>query len=144
MIIEFKVNKVTQTSNRFCRYILKWIKHDILTKRGKKAIQMRLDLLPYMHWMSWVGKPHNISADMFIRQVANSISYTIRNNTFIIFIDEYRVLPGTYTPILKIVKYIDYGNELVAGTMFFSSVMLIYRKRIYDYWFAYKLRAQQK
>lgn len=142
--IEFKVKKQTQTAHRFCKYIIHWIKRDFKSRRNREAIQLRLDLLQHASWMKWIGNPHKIDAETFVSYVNSCLSYTVRQNTFIIYIDDRKVLPGTYTPISKVLRYVDYGNELVPGCMIFTSILRSYRKSIDTFWFVYKLKAQSK
>ena len=144
MNIQFSVKKQTQLSHRFCKYIIRWIKHDLKHKRNREALQLRLDLLQFASWIHWIGEPRVVTASEFINAVNECISYTVRKNTFIIYVDENKMLTGTYTPVSKIMRFVDYGNEAVSGTMFFASIFLKYEKSIQDYWFAYKIRAQQK
>lgn len=142
--IEFKSKHETRVSHIFCKYIIKCIQKDFKSKRSYDSLQLRLDLLQYADWMRWIGKPYKIDARTFINYVCNSVSYTVRQNNFIIYIDDRKFLPGTYTPILKVLRYVDFGNELVPGCMFFSSILLAYSKKIYDYYNSFITITQSK
>lgn len=142
--IELRVKKETQTAHKFCKYIIHWIKKDFMAGRNRESIQLRLDLLQNASWMKWIGKPKKITAESFISYVNSCLSYTVRQNNFLIYIDDRKLLPGSYTPISKVIRYIDYGNELVPGCMFFTSILRGYRKSIDTFWFAFKIKTQSK
>ena len=144
MKIEFTVKKETQTAHRFCKYIIRWLRNDICKLYNKPSLQMRLMLLESADWITWKGKSKKINPSEFVNHASECLSYTVRNNHFIIYVDENKLLPGTYTPIYKLMRFIDYGNENIQGVMLFSSIFYKYQKSIYDYWFAYKILSQQK
>lgn len=144
MTIEFTVKHVTPLVHNFCKYIIKWIRHDIRSRRDVFKLKQRLDLLPYMAFVDWVGKPRTFTHWEFIELVCSCVSYTIRKGTVLFYIDDHKLLPGSYTPILKVIRYIDYGTEFIPGAMFFTPVWIKYKKSMAKYWLAYKILAQSK
>lgn len=142
--IELRVKKQTLTAHRFCRYLIKWIKRDFRSKRNCDALQLRLDLLGIMPFVTWSSSNHNISADSFIDQLCNCVEYTVRKNNFIIYINTAKLLRGTLNTVEQITRYVDYGTTIVPGSMMFTGILSKYQRNLDKYWLAYKIQTQSR
>ena len=143
MMIVFFCNKVTKLHTGFIKYLLKWLKHEIYRSANIRAIQVRLNLLPYANWISWKGKPHQIDANVFVQSVLNCFFWRYSKGQLIIKFDTHRIFPGTNNTVYQIMRFINYGNDAMSGTYFVSNIVNKYQKSIYDYFFAYRLRMQK-
>lgn len=143
-MIYFECNKLTRVRVSFIKYLLKWLKFDIYNKSNRRAIQARLDLLPYSSWIKWVdNKNKSINVNAFLRIVTECFFWKYAKNYLIIDFDKSRIFPGTNNTVDQIMRYVNYGNDAVNGTYFVSNVVHKYQKSIYDYFFAYRIRVQK-
>lgn len=143
MTIEFDLPKTTKNSYKFCNYIVTWLKRELL-QCNLEAIELRLALLEHATWIKWIDRTHPIiSARRFLRILSECICWTCVRGHFIIYIDNRRLFPGTYNTVEQVMRFINFGNELLPGCYFLSRIMLRYQARIYDYWFAFRIMTQK-
>ena len=144
MNISFQIKNPNQIANIFCRYIIRWIRVDLVRETNFNSVQLRLDLLQYASWVNFNnGKFQRISAKRFIQLVCDSLIYQKRKNTYTITINKNKLFPGTTTPLYKIVKFVDIGNDIVRGSYFLKRLEIKYTDNIYDYWASFKIRLQR-
>lgn len=129
-------------SRNFCKFIIKWLQRDIQNQSNMQKLQIRVDMLPLMDWFSWKSKPQKLSAKHVCQVISQNIEVKKQKSMYIIFLNPYRLFPGTNTPIERIARFLDKGNEVVSGTYFISSILSKYKKSIYKYWRAFQLRSQ--
>lgn len=143
MNITFEVKNPNDIAVLFCRYIIRWLKREIVRDTNFESVQLRLDLLQLASWVHWVHKPQKIDAKQFVRLVINSLVYERRKNRYTITIDRHKLFPGTLTPLYKVVKFVDIGNDVIKGSYFLKHKEVKYQYNIYDYWAAFKIRLQR-
>lgn len=131
-------------SRNFCEFIIRWIRSDILTKTNLDKLQIRVDMLSSASWIDWLSKPKKLDARNVCNQVIQCFEYKKQKNEYVIYLNPYKLFPGTRTPIEKIARFLDKGNDAVSGTYFISSILSKYNKSIYKYWRAFCLRSQFK
>ncbi len=142
MRIRFELKKPSRLGNAFCNYIIKWLRTELLRNCDYTSIQLRLDLLQLSSWIDWMTPSHKVTSREFIRLVCQNIKWRRVRNSYIIYIDEHIMFPGTRTPLYRIVKFVDNGNELVRGTFFLTILFSKYQQHIYEYWSAFKIMTQ--
>lgn len=141
--IRFELNRPQKIAIAFCTYIIRWLRVDITRSVDYEALQLRVDLLKVASWIDWRIEPSNLQAKEVVRIICNSLKWKQVRNSYIIYIDDSKCFPGTFTPIAKIARFLDCGNEVIKGSYFITSVMLRYQENIYDYWAGFKIRTQR-
>lgn len=143
MRIHFTVKKPNIVTVLFCRYIIKWIRTELMRETNFEALQLRIDLLEAASWMSWSSKPDNITAKQVVRAVCNSLKWERRKNKFTITIDPRKRFPNSYNSLESVCRFLDEGNDVVRGCYFLKQIEIKYQTNIYDYWAAFKIRTQR-
>lgn len=131
-------------SQRFCEFIIKWLRADICRQTNMQKLQTRVDLLLSASWIDWIRKPTKLDAMSVCKTIVQCFEYKNHQSHYIIYLNPNKLFPGTRTPVERISRFLDKGNDIVKGTYFISSILLHYRKSIYRYWRAFCLRSQFK
>lgn len=143
MKISFELpSEVRRHSILFVRLLVKCLRNDISELFRSPKVKMRASLMLASTWIDWEQRPAKVDIEMLEKCVRNSVQYRRHNNSFYIGFDANLLLPGTRTPIYRIIRFINYGNEDIKGCYLFSKLFLKYQKNIYKYWRAYFLRSQ--
>lgn len=143
MKIHFIVKKPNNVAILFCRYIIRWIKVELLRDTDFESLQLRIDLLKAASWMEWQNIPQKITAKQVVKLICNSLIWEKRKNKFTIRIDPRKRFPNSFNSLESVARFLDIGNDVVRGSYFLKKIELKYQTNIYDYWAAFKIRIQR-
>lgn len=142
MKIEFKLNssdnKELELVDDFCKSLISNIKSDILKSANFNKIKLYEDALLNAKWINWIKKPKRINMINLIKYIVDKITYRSRKkHRYIIYIKPTIMLPGSKTPLERVARFLDKGNEVYKGTFFINKVFMKYRVNINNYWKSY-------
>jgi len=146
MKVTFEITNAKQhaLARRFCQFVIKHLRDDILAETNFRSIQTRADLLLSASWIQWNKLPQNIDAKRLCVDILKCLEYKQRKSTFTIEFSRKRLMNNSRTPLESVARYIDKGNDIVKGTYFITKVTTKYQKKIYSYWRAYCLHSQMQ
>lgn len=141
MKIEFKLTSSNKKElaiiDDFCNLIVSNIKSDILNNTNLHKLSLYEDSIINADWIDWIRKPKYINMAKLIRYIVNHITYKSRKkHRYIIYIDN-KLIPNSKTPIDRLARFLDKGNEEYKGTFFISKVFMKYSINIDKYWKSY-------
>ena len=96
----------------------------INTKVNRRKIELRLDyLLNKVDWIDWKKSKYEITVSELMSAIQRSIIWQKkRKNIFNIIIDTNVLIPHSYTPIEKFIKFLEYGNNKFKATGIISTL----------------------
>lgn len=131
MIIKFQIINTTrkekQIMPQFCRFLIDKIYEELNTPLNRRKIQLRINYMYKTKWITWSSKKYT-DVQTIMDNIYKSFKYNkLRNNVWVIDIDNVMVLKGTLTPISRIVRFINSGDININGTGMFSKIENKYR-----------------
>lgn len=136
--LESKDKDELSLAEDFCKLLVSNIKEDILRYTNYNKLELYEDSLINSNWINWKHKPSSINMKKLIKYIANSITYKSgRKHKYVIYIKSTIMLPNSYTPLERVARFLDKGNEIYRGTFFISKIFMKYRANIKKYWRSY-------
>ena len=88
-----------------------------------QKLEIRCVFLLQLDWIDWIQKPESFDIDSIITEIIRNVVYKFSDPDLatIYITDEH--FSNTNTPISRIVKFLDQGNELVQGSFFITNIL---------------------
>ncbi len=119
MIVRMQFQDLTDDEHKLIREFLKWLCEKIFIylnrEANRKRIRMRLEYIKKLGWISWIDTK-DITEDEILQAIKQSFRIRKRKLTWYIEFDDRVMIPHTKTPITKLIRFIDHGDGIVAGT----------------------------
>lgn len=119
MIVRMQFQDLTDDEHKLIRGFLKWLCEKIFIylnrDANRKRIRMRLEYIKKLGWISWTDTK-DITEDEILQAIKQSFRIRKRKLTWYIEFDDRVMIPHTRTPITKLIRFIDHGDGIVAGT----------------------------
>lgn len=122
--------------DKFCIFFVKKIREELHYSIVENKLNVREKDLLDSGWINWIGeKPDSINMVKLIDYIIdNIICIKRKNNTYSILVNPRKNLPGSYTKLERIARFIDKGNEKTPPTLVFTKVFNRYRDNLKLYW----------
>ena len=104
---------------------------------NRKKIRLRLNYLKKVNWINWIDNK-DISVNEIMLAIKNSLKVSRKKTIWEISFNDNVMIPHTRTPITRLIRFLDYGDNKVHGTG-----MIQYIKRRFSviqlnkWWIAY-------
>lgn len=119
MIVRMQFQDLTEEEHSMIRGFLEWLCDKIFIfmnrEANRKRIQIRLDYIKKVKWIQWVDSK-DITVNEILSAIRKSLKIRKKKLTWYIEIDNRVMIPHTITPISKLIRFIDHGDGIVAGT----------------------------
>lgn len=141
MKIEFKVEHNSRKMARiFCQDVIRDLQRRICTEYNYYKMKIRVDSLVDAEWMRWKTKPRSLSVRNVMKIISNNFIYNNYGTSYIIYQNPRKLFPNSETPIYRVLRFLDYGNESIRGTYFVSTLMRYYQNNIYKLFYTFQLK----
>lgn len=129
LILQFQCTefceKELQLVPEFCEFLIQ----NISSKLGNKIIRKKIDLrLKYIQekvdWIQWdKSKKYETTASDLIRAVVDSlVAVPYKDNVWKIETDLNTLIPNSYTPVERFIRFLNYGDNTVKATGIFTKL----------------------
>ena len=119
MLVRMQFQDLTDGEHKLIKEFLKWLCDKIFIyiswEANKKRIQIRLEYIKKAKWIQWADTK-NITVDEILLAIRKSLIIRRRKLTWYIEFDSRVRIPHSITPITKLIRFIDHGDGIVAGT----------------------------
>ena len=113
---------------------LKKILMNEITPTVKLKIAIRVPYLYKVNWILW--KTKKIEVDDIINAIYKAIKiYSTQDNIYKVVIDENATIPNTYSPLNRLVRFLEYGDINYKGLGLFTRIEHLYNyKKLNGIW----------
>lgn len=141
MLVRMRFENLTDGEREMIRGFLNWLCEKIFIylnrDANRKRIEARLGYLKKARWIEWVGSK-DITVDMLMINIKKCFKVRKKKSIWEIYFDNRVLIPNTRTPMIKFLKFIDSGDNIIKGT---GMIQFVKRKfnhiQLNKWWKAY-------
>lgn len=128
LIIQFQFSEVDNEDEYnlipdFCEWICEQMYQKLDTKINRRKIQLRIKYLYNVSWIHWIKKPKFIDTQTIMETIHKSFKYEqYRKGIWTIRTDINVTIPGTNTSADRLIRFIDYGDNVMHATGMFNKL----------------------
>lgn len=134
ILLQFQFIDVQEDEMQLVPEFCKYLKHMLLVKLNTKINRRKLSLrLQYIEnevdWINWIkNKKYNTSVQDIVDAITQAIVATeYKDNIWKIEVNQNVLIPNTYTSIDKLIRFINFGDNVCKGTGMFTNLEHEYR-----------------
>ncbi len=114
IILQFQFTKINDKELDIIPDFIYWLRDQMIeyinTPIIRKKIQLRINYLYKVKWIKW-EKIKYIDVESIMNTFYQSITYKqLKNNTWVIKLDDNIRIPGTYTPMSRLIRFLNSGD----------------------------------
>lgn len=127
LILQFRFIEINEQERElipeFCNWICEQLYEKINTSINRAKINTRIKYLYTVEWIKWISNKYTTVDTIFNTIQQSFIGVELRDNTWNIRIDDNIKLPKTNTAISRIIRFINYGNDVILPTGIFTKLI---------------------
>lgn len=127
-IIQFQFTNTTDDEQdlipSFCDWLGSILYSNIDTKINRRKIDLRLNyIIDEAQWINWTNDKYNLTVSEIMYAIQDSITYKqYKDNIWKIIINPNILIPHSYTSIDRLVRFLNYGDNIQRATGIFTNL----------------------
>ena len=148
MIIRMQFENTNTSEYSSIKDFLRWLCDKIYIylsrEANRKKIELRIKYIENISWIEWT-EAKTLTAGEILQAIKSSFKIRRKNLTWEIYFDNKIKIPHTNTPLIKLISFIEFGDENVAGTGMFQYVRRKFtHKQLNAWWVGYYMLKEGK